>query len=89
MRNYPVDKAILFGSYAKGTATSRSDIDIHIDTKGNLKGLDFLGLIETLFDTLGTNKNLIDKSHIEPNSLIMHDIEDGGLIIYEKQPTIR
>ena len=27
LRKYPVDKAILFGSYAKGEATNKSDID--------------------------------------------------------------
>ena len=27
-RTFPVDKAVLFGSYAKGTADAQSDIDI-------------------------------------------------------------
>jgi len=27
-RVFPVDKAVLFGSYAKGTADAQSDIDI-------------------------------------------------------------
>ncbi len=31
LKNYPVNKAILFGSYAKGKATNRSDIDLYID----------------------------------------------------------
>ena len=30
LRKYPVDKAILFGSYAKGEATNISDIDIKV-----------------------------------------------------------
>ena len=54
LKNYPVDKAILFGSYAKGEADNKSDID------------------------------LIDESHIEQDSLIMQEIEDGGMVIYEK-----
>ena len=29
---YPVKKAILFGSYAKGTAETKSDIDILVDS---------------------------------------------------------
>lgn len=28
-KNYPIDKAILFGSYAKGSATISSDIDLY------------------------------------------------------------
>ena len=84
LRNYPVDKAILFGSYAKGEATNKSDIDLYIDTNGELRGLDFVGLLEILVDALGADIDLIDKSHIEPDSLIIQEIEDGGVVIYEK-----
>lgn len=84
LRNYPVDKAILFGSYAKGEATNKSDIDLYIDTNGELRGLDFVGLLEILVDALGADIDLIDKSHIEPDCLIIQEIEDGGMVIYEK-----
>ncbi len=84
LRNYPVDKAILFGSYAKGEATNKSDTDLYIDTNGELRGLDFVGLLEILVDALGADIDLIDKSHIEPDSLIIQEIEDGGVVIYEK-----
>ncbi len=84
LRNYPVNKAILFGSYSKGEANNNSDIDLYIDTNGKLKGLDFVGLLEVLVDTLGVDIDLIDKSHFEPDSLIIQEIEDGGMVIYEK-----
>jgi predicted nucleotidyltransferase len=84
LRNYPVKKAILFGSFAKGEASATSDIDLYIDTNGKLRGLDFVGLIETLVDTLGIDIDLIDKSHIDKNSLIIQEIEEGGMVIYEK-----
>jgi len=84
LNNYPVSKAILFGSYAKGKASESSDIDLYIDTNGRLKGLDFVGLLETLSDSLGTDIDLIDKSHIEPDSSINQEIENGGTVIYEK-----
>ncbi len=84
LRKYPVDKAILFGSYAKGEATNKSDIDLYIDTNGELRGLDFVGLLEILVDALGADIDLIDKSHIEPDSLIIQEIKDGGVVIYEK-----
>ena len=84
LRNYPVNKAILFGSYAKGNAIIGSDIDLYIDTNGKLRGLDFVGLLEILVDTLGMDIDLIDRSHIEPDSLIMQEIENGGMVIYEK-----
>ena len=81
---YPVNKAILFGSYAKGNVTTASDIDLYIDTDGKLKGLDFIGLLEMLVSTLEIDIDLIDRSHIEQDSLIMQEIENGGMVIYEK-----
>ncbi len=84
LRNYPVNKAILFGSYVRGNASSKSDIDLYIETDGKLKGLDFVGLIEVLVDALGKEIDLIDKSHIELDSLIINEIEEKGIVIYEK-----
>lgn len=81
---YPINKAILFGSYAKGDATINSDVDLYIDTNGKLRGLDFVRLLEILVNTLEMDIDLIDKSHIEQDSLIMQEIENGGMVIYEK-----
>ena len=43
-RTLPVDKVMLFGSYAKGTATPQSDVDIcfFLDNYGSKTGLDIL-----------------------------------------------
>ena len=81
---YPINKAIIFGSYAKGNATLDSDIDLYIDTNGKLRGLDFVGLLEVLVNTLEMDIDLIDRSHIEEDSLMMQEIENGGMVIYEK-----
>ena len=83
-QSYPVIKAILFGSYAKNEATNDSDIDLYIDTDGKLKGLDFVGLLENLIEVLGKDIDLIDKMHIIPDSFILHEIENGGIVLYEK-----
>jgi predicted nucleotidyltransferase len=83
-RAHPVVKVILFGSYAKNDATDNSDIDLYIDSAGKLRGLDFVGLLEKLVDTLGKDVDLIDKTHIEPNSIILQEIEKGGIVLYEK-----
>ena len=42
----PVYKAILFGSYAKGNATNKSDVDIYVDSHGELRGFNFYGVLE-------------------------------------------
>ncbi len=84
LKKYHVNRAILFGSYADGKAVKNSDIDLYIDTDDKLKGLDFVELLEILVETLGKDVDLIDKSHIEPNSLILQEIENGGIVIYEQ-----
>ncbi len=84
LARYPINKAILFGSYAQGKATKNSDIDIYIDSEGRLKGLDFVGLLDILVEALGVDVDLIDKSHIEPDSLMINEIQSKGVVIYEK-----
>lgn len=41
-KKYGVERVYLFGSYARGEATDKSDLDLRID-KGALKGLIMLG----------------------------------------------
>ena len=43
-----VRKAILFGSYAKGTAQPASDVDLWVDS--GLRGLSFFGQSAVLFN---------------------------------------
>lgn len=84
LKEYPVDKAILFGSYARGNAHVNSDIDIYVDTNGKLKGIDFVGLLELLIDKVGIDIDLIDRNHIDLDSPIIEQIENEGMLLYEK-----
>ena len=56
-REHGVKKATLFGSYAKGAATSRSDVDLLVDS--GLRGLAFFGLLERVSEALETPVDLI------------------------------
>ena len=77
---YNVRKAILFGSYAKGTANERSDIDIFVDS--GLKGLRFFGLLEDVTNALNKQVDLIDASQVDAESLILSEINSTGVLIY-------
>lgn len=78
---YGIKKAILFGSYGKGTATMKSDIDLIVDS--GLKGLRFVGLIEEVRNALGEKEiDMFDVSHIEKGSRIEREIEETGVKIY-------
>jgi len=48
---YGIQKAVLFGSYGKGTATEKSDIDLLVDS--GLRGLRFVGLLDDVQRAVG------------------------------------
>lgn len=79
-KSHNVKKAILFGSYAKGSATGISDVDILVES--GLKGLRFFGLLEDVVTSLNKNVDLIDTSQIVPDSDIENEIAQSGVVIY-------
>ncbi len=78
-----VNKAVLFGSYAKGTAEPGSDIDIFVDS--GLKGLRFYGLLEDVVNALDKDVDLLDSSQVVPLSEVADEISKSGVLIYDKQ----
>ncbi len=85
LKKFAVKRAILFGSYAKNTPTSKSDIDLVIDSDGKLLNIYFYGLLEELVDTLGKNIDLFEISEIQRNSEIYNNIQKEGVVVYERQ----
>lgn len=81
-KSHNTKKAILFGSYAKGTETDQSDIDIYVDS--GLKGLSFFGLLEDINQALDKKIDLIDKNDVIPGSDMEKEILKTGVVIYER-----
>lgn len=79
-RQNGVKQAILFGSYAKGLATTKSDIDLLVDS--GLRGLAFFGLLEDVSTAIDAPIDLLDVSQIEKNSRIDREIRESGVAIY-------
>lgn len=77
---YGVRKAVLFGSYGKGTANAKSDVDLLVDS--GLRGLRFVGLSEDIQQVLGIDVDLLDVTHIEAGSQIDQEIKETGVMIY-------
>ena len=75
-----VKSAVLFGSYAQGSATTNSDVDILVDS--GLRGLDFVGLIENVRQALQKNVDMIDVHYIDSDSLVEREIMATGVRIY-------
>lgn len=81
----PVYKAILFGSYAKGTATDNSDIDLIIDSQGKLIGLGFYRVLEEVVSILNMDVDMLELSQIGVGSPLWDEIEKDGIVIYDRE----
>jgi predicted nucleotidyltransferase len=77
-----VKRAVLFGSYAKGEASSRSDVDILVDSE--LRGLDFVGLIEFLRQALQKNVDVLNVCYVTKGSRVDREIAETGVPIYDE-----
>lgn len=84
LKNFAVKKAVLFGSYAKNKQTPTSDIDLVIDSEGQLLNINFYGLLEELIEKLEKNIDLFEISEIQKDSKIYNDIKNEGVVVYEK-----
>ena len=81
-RAHDVNRAVLFGSAAKGTATNKSDLDLLV--ANDLRGLRFGGLLKDIRAAAGMPVDVFAPSHIEQGSLIDREIRATGVTIYEK-----
>ncbi len=79
---YSVKYCILFGSYARGCANVRSDVDLLIST--DVTGLRFYGIAERLRETLGKKVDLLDLRQLTDNSELLDEILKDGVKVYER-----
>lgn len=70
----------LFGSYAKGYANDKSDVDLCVDT--DLKGLKFVALSEDIRNVLHKKIDLIRFSNLNDNLELVGEILKDGIKIY-------
>lgn len=77
---FGVRSAVLFGSYAKGAATARSDVDLYVDS--GLRGLAFYGLLDGVASALEVPVDLIDVSQVDEGSPIEREITRSGVRIF-------
>lgn len=77
---YHIKSAYLFGSYAKGDAHEKSDVDILIE-KGELKTYqEYSGLRCSLEDELGTEVDLLTTEGIKPRFFDL--IKNDRILLY-------
>ncbi len=77
-----IEFCFLFGSYAKGTATETSDVDLYVSS--SLSGLRFVGLIERARQVLHKKVDLIRSSELKNNANLINEILKDGIRIYKQ-----
>ena len=80
-----VEKIVLFGSYAKGSASDHSDIDLCMISNGVITGLAFYDLKSKFEDAFNVDVDLLPDLDIIPNSPVDKQINETGVVIYERQ----
>ena len=81
-QQYGAERIYLFGSYARGDATEQSDVDLRID-KGNIRGLQFAGLLGDLEDALGKKVDLVSTNGMDEG--FRNAIAPEEVLLYERQ----
>lgn len=77
---YGVDYCYLFGSYAKGTPSESSDIDLLISSK--ITGLEYYELIERLRQALRKKVDVLDVKQLVKNEELLNEVLKEGIRIY-------
>jgi predicted nucleotidyltransferase len=67
-RKYPISRLGVFGSYARGEATEKSDIDIAVELNGPM-GLNFVAMADEIEELFGIKTDVVPKRSIKPKYL--------------------
>ena len=79
-KDYSVEYCYLFGSYAKGKATEKSDVDLLVAMP--VDGMKFFELIEVLREQLKKKIDMLDIAQLENNPILVQEILRDGIKIY-------
>ena len=80
LKDYPVEYCFLFGSYARGKASAKSDIDLLISSE--VSGLRFYELTEKLREALHKKIDLLDAKQLAGNAELLNEVLKDGIKIY-------
>ena len=83
VENYPIEKVILIGSYARGDATGASDVDLIVDSRGRLLNRKIFALCGDLLAALPVRVDVYDILEIANPSAMYDNIIKEGVVIYE------
>jgi predicted nucleotidyltransferase len=81
---YPIEKAWIFGSYARGEETRKSDIDIMVrfDKNATITLIDYAGIMIDLEDLLHKKVDLVQEGTLY--KFARDSAEHDKILVYER-----
>lgn len=80
LKKHGVKKIEIFGSYARGEATPKSDLDVIVEFKERKSLLELVGIEQELEDELGIKVDLLTKASISP--YLIKKIEKESKVVF-------
>lgn len=78
---YKAERALLFGSYARGEATSDSDIDLVVFGGADFHPTDIFAFAEDLYEETGKKVDVYEVREIDHNSSFFSEIMKDGVMV--------
>jgi predicted nucleotidyltransferase len=87
LREYPVKRAALFGSAARGDMTEQSDLDMLVEFMPDTRGIMFFGLYTDLEQKCGCSIDLLTFEALEREARghFKENVKREMRIIYERE----
>ena len=81
---YPIEKAWVFGSYARGEEIRKSDIDIMVrfDKDAKISLFDYIRIMNNLKDLLRKKVDLVEEGQLR--SWAQESAEKDKILVYER-----
>jgi len=83
VKPYPVKRVIIFGSYAREENNFGSDVDLIIDSEGQLSDFDYFGIIGDIVKAMPIKVDVFEMDEIKKPSKMFDSIITEGRVIYE------
>ena len=85
LRMWPVERAWLFGSVARGTQNRRSDVDIAVELiDGAELGFSFLSMEDEVSDALGCDVDLVTIERSRSTPAFLRSFDKDKVMVYER-----
>lgn len=81
IRRHNVEKAVLFGSYARGAATPQSDLDVLLYGGEGFRNRSVFAIAEELHEASGKRVDVYERSEILEGSPLLEAIEREGVTL--------